>query len=463
MGGFLEMRKIRVSLSAIMMLVLVGLFGIVASAAPSPNAGIPIVTSSNSVLTGQDYTLTWAKGGSNNVDNYNIIWDGGTVETLSNATFTYNVTAPILGTHRYEIWASATNGDSQHYRGTVEVVNDNSSAIVLPPAATIGNDGSAKTSHTHGDFQNNTAACANCHSAHNGGTNMLLKYQDTELNLCLSCHDGTMGFYNVKTASSAGIFDFDGSHESSSLHNVNAVVKIGDAPGAFANNKTAVGDNFQCSSCHNPHGSVNDRLLTVAIPTSQTTNIPATLVDLGSGKQIGLNLVEDPAYSTFNAGTGVNGVKIYKSKGATTASEITNFNDFCATCHDSYLASRSSGKVAGSFAPNHGFTHTTNSSSAGRNCASCHYSHGTDITTLKDSSGRTVSDIVAAGLMTQPEAEAYMENVTKANTQAGPTAGADSALKKYTNNAICLACHSKDIVTTQTQAAGADFNGKPAK
>jgi predicted CXXCH cytochrome family protein len=450
------MRKIRVSLSAIMMLVLVGLFGIVASAASAPNAGIPVVTSSNSVLTGQDYTLTWTKGGSNNVDNYNIIWDGGAVVTLDNATFSYNVTAPTLGTHRYEIWASATNGDSQHYRGTVEVVADGSVGVTNPPQATIGNGGTAKTSRTHGDFQNNTASCANCHSAHNGGDAYLLKYKNTELSMCMSCHDGSMGFYDVQTASSAGIFDFDNSHGSASLHNVDAGTKIGQAPGAFKNVKNGSSDEFECSSCHNPHGSLNDRLLTVALPAG-STNVLAP-ADLGSGKQLGLNLVEDPAYTAFNASTA--GVKIFKAKGASTSTEITNFNTFCATCHDAYLTSRSTAKVDG-----HGYSHTTNSSSAGRNCASCHYSHGTDITTMKDSSGRTVGDIVAAGLMTQDKAEAYMENVTKANTQLGVTAGADSALKKYTNNAVCLACHAKDVAIGASYApvTGADYNGKPAK
>lgn len=450
MGGFLEMRKIRVSLTAIMMLALVSFFSIVASAAPAPNAGIPIVTSSNSVLAGQNYTLTWTKGGSNNVDNFNIIWDNGTTVQLNNTTFSYEVTALTKGTHRYEIWASATNGDSQHYRGTVEAVDDASAAVVALPNASIGNDGNAKTHRTHGDFQNNTASCANCHSAHNGGDAYLLKYKNTELSMCMSCHDGSMGFYDVQVASSAGVFDFDNSHKSASLHNVDADQTVGSAPGAFKNTRNT--EELECSSCHNPHGSKNDRLLTVTLPTGSTNVV--TPADLGGGKQIGLNLVEDPAYTAFNASS--TGVKITKAKGATLSAEVTNFNTFCATCHDAYLTSRSTAKVDG-----HGYSHTTNSSSAGRNCASCHYSHGTDITTLKDSAGKTVADYVAGG-WEQSKAEAYMENVTKANTQAGVTDTADSALKKYTNNAVCLACHAKDIAAPAlgyAPVAGADYNG----
>jgi predicted CXXCH cytochrome family protein len=467
------MRKIRISFSAIMMLMLVGLFGIIANAAAAPNAGIPIVTSSNSVLVGQDYTLTWTKSGSNNVDNYKIIWDGGSEISLDNTTLSYTFTGTdvALGTHKYEIWAAAaTNGDSQHYRGTVEVVNDISGDMDRPNTALIGNDGNPATHRTHGNFQNNSASCANCHSAHNGGTDMLLKFKDTELSMCMSCHDGTMGFYNVEVASSAGIFDFDSSHKSSSLHNVDDGVNVDKAPGAFKNVRAT--DEFACSSCHNPHGSANDRLLTVEIPTADglPTGTPiVTMADLGSGKQVGLNLVEDPAFTAFNATTGAGGIKITKANGASTANEVKNFNNFCATCHDSYLTSRSAGKTAGSYTDGHKYGHSTNSNSAGRNCASCHYSHGTDITTMKDSAGKTVADYVAGG-WDQAKAEAYMENVTGTfnSTTDGYTNTKDSALKKYTNNAVCLACHAKDVVAGYTVGQpvpipGQDFDGKPAK
>ena len=57
---------------------------------------------------------------------------------------------------------------------------------------------------THGNFQNNTNSCANCHSTHNGSTPQLLM-KSGEYELCMSCHDGTMGFYNVKVASEAGV------------------------------------------------------------------------------------------------------------------------------------------------------------------------------------------------------------------------------------------------------------------
>ena len=64
----------------------------------------------------------------------------------------------------------------------------------------------------------------------------------------MSCHDGTLGFYNVKANSGAGVFN--STHDSASMHNVGTVA-IASAPGAL--NPTS--DELQCSSCHNPHGS----------------------------------------------------------------------------------------------------------------------------------------------------------------------------------------------------------------
>ena len=103
-------------------------------------------------------------------------------------------------------------------------------------SADVNNDGTIGTQKTHGNFQNNTNACANCHSVHNGQTDMLLmKSGDKEL--CMTCHDGTMGFYNVNTASGAGVFNTDPTHVSVSMHDVGAAIKVGTAPGAIRINQ----------------------------------------------------------------------------------------------------------------------------------------------------------------------------------------------------------------------------------
>jgi predicted CXXCH cytochrome family protein len=281
---------------------------------------------------------------------------------------------------------------------------------------TIDNNGEVNQHRTHGNFQNNTNSCGNCHSAHNGESATLLKFQETESDLCLTCHDGTLGFYNV-LGKGAGAGTFNDTHESSSMHDV-GTVKINSAPGAYDNK---VEDELQCSSCHNPHGSVNDRLLknTVAGVTYSTT-------------AINLALTPDPAFKDINSSSTNSGLLITTSVGPEGSTDKVNYAKFCSTCHDSYLAS-SNVKSAKS---GH-YSHTTNSSSAGRNCASCHFAHGTDITLLKDTAGKTLEyymtpvDKGGKG-WTEQVATDYMKDISAGG----------SANKKYTNMSVCWTCHT---------------------
>jgi predicted CXXCH cytochrome family protein len=107
---------------------------------------------------------------------------------------------------------------------------------------------------------------------------------------------------------------------------------------------------------------------------------------------------------------------------------------FCAACHTDYLAS--SGKDSGTF--DHAYRHTTTSDSY--TCVRCHYAHGTDVTIMRDSRGKQVADIVA-----DPN---YFSTVTDPATRQ--TLATDymmdknpsSALKRYTNMAVCWGCHT---------------------
>jgi predicted CXXCH cytochrome family protein len=330
----------------------------------------------------------------------------------------------------------------------------------------IDNFGDQATHRTHGNFQNNTNSCANCHSTHNAQDNMLLM-KSSEYDLCMSCHDGTMGFYDVTKGSGAGTFSE--SHESASMHKVNAGVEIGSAPGAAVNTST---DALECSSCHNPHGSANDRLLSETVlgeaygylytgkwKDSAHSAVSYTKGDLAPvGTQtIKLQLTEDPAYAELNGITGDKGLKIYKSNGPDGDRDRMNYSSFCAGCHDNYYASRTAkkpnldngGKEEGVY------THTTNGHKAGRNCASCHYAHGTDINTLKDSSGRTISELqksVADGGLgfTESTAKAYMKDINAKG----------SSIKKFTNMSVCFSCHGAEGLGGPN-AAGQDTSGAP--
>jgi predicted CXXCH cytochrome family protein len=286
---------------------------------------------------------------------------------------------------------------------------------------TVDNNGQLNQHRTHGNFQNNTNSCANCHSTHNGSNATLLKFQNSEPDMCLSCHDGTMGFYNVLKGSGAGTFNT--THESASMHNVGTGVKIGSAPGAYSNTSTG---ELECSSCHNPHGSVNDRLLTESV-------LNGTLyAGLAKGtKAINLELTPDPAFAEINNSSTNSGLVITTSIGPKNDSDKSNYNKLCAACHDDYLNSSGTPNRTGHY------SHTTNSASQGRNCAACHYAHGTDITVLKDTQGKTIADYmkpVAEGgrAWTQKLAEAYMKDVSAKG----------STLKKYTNMVVCYTCHT---------------------
>jgi predicted CXXCH cytochrome family protein len=124
---------------------------------------------------------------------------------------------------------------------------------------------------THGDYQHNTNSCASCHQTHTAKTGSRLLFADTQYQTCVSCHDGTLGFYNVletgEKASLDGAGTFGGSHANNmSIHMANNSMQIKAAPGGNPNGTNETGGvqwgaQFSCASCHAPHGSYSDRLL----------------------------------------------------------------------------------------------------------------------------------------------------------------------------------------------------------
>jgi predicted CXXCH cytochrome family protein len=127
----------------------------------------------------------------------------------------------------------------------------------------------ASNKQIHGSYSNNTNACASCHETHNSGSDKLL-IKDEIYSTCISCHDGTLGIYNVFTASTAGTFTGTAGGNSS-IHNSTGSLDIKSAPGGISGAhlsddeiKTKGGswtEEFDCASCHSPHGSYSDRLL----------------------------------------------------------------------------------------------------------------------------------------------------------------------------------------------------------
>lgn len=146
----------------------------------------------------------------------------------------------------------------------------------------------------HSDYQNNTDACASCHATHTAIGSSLLQWTDVNT-ACMACHDGTVTItYDVMSGkiaetderTSGGLFD--GLGDSASSHAVRSGMNIGAAPGGAGSGAdgNAWGDEFNCSSCHTPHGiGGNARILH---PNPNRVNSEKTVtVDRNNAPQIG--------------------------------------------------------------------------------------------------------------------------------------------------------------------------------
>ncbi|HJV31768.1 MAG TPA: cytochrome c3 family protein [Bacillales bacterium] len=139
----------------------------------------------------------------------------------------------------------------------------------------------ASSQQTHNSYSNNTNACASCHQTHNSNADSLLMKEGI-YNTCVSCHDGTMGVYNIFSSSTAGTFQGT-TGGNSSIHASTGSLSIKAAPGGIIGAhlsddeiKAKGGswtEQFNCASCHSPHGSYSDRLLNYNPNDMGNTNI----------------------------------------------------------------------------------------------------------------------------------------------------------------------------------------------
>ncbi|WP_409272300.1 cytochrome c3 family protein [Neobacillus sp. SCS-31] len=108
----------------------------------------------------------------------------------------------------------------------------------------------------------------------------------------------------------------------------------------------------------------------------------------------------------------------------TTGGKGVQFNEWCGSCHVDYFTQT---KVDTGIDKN--YNHHTMSDSY--NCARCHYAHGTDAKIMSDALGRTYETLQNPGGFTADQAKEYLKDVN-----------ASSALKRYTNMAVCYGCHT---------------------
>jgi hypothetical protein len=157
----------------------------------------------------------------------------------------------------------------------------------------------------HGFYQNNTNSCASCHQTHTSNDDKNLLFKDGVYSTCSACHDGTSGAYNVfspindKTPDSiAGTFDVLQDGQNGSLHVADGTLKVSAAPGGNINaaDGTPFSQDFDCASCHAPHGAGSNDENNLNIDplgwgTVSFTNLPAgaTLASATSAQKDGLN------------------------------------------------------------------------------------------------------------------------------------------------------------------------------
>jgi predicted CXXCH cytochrome family protein len=183
----------------------------------------------------------------------------------------------------------------------------------------------------HGSYDRfTTDKCAGCHRFHTAVGAYLLT-EDSVFTLCTSCHGGGVATTDVLLGSNGvgklngGGFESYGGVASTSTHTVEGLNgSTGDfiAWGA-ASTSFGVAGELECTSCHNPHGSTNYRLLNDDSRASRKW-VPNNSELLSWAANQVLPTADEPADGTKYA----SGLNTYYTKG---------IRDFCSTCHKSYL------------------------------------------------------------------------------------------------------------------------------
>ena len=235
----------------------------------------------------------------------------------------------------------------------------------------------------HGGYTLTTSACAGCHRAHTAVSPNLVK-ADSIYGLCTSCHGGLvstdvvhgvlLGATNTdgvtpRKLNGGGFVQQNGANVTS-RHLVEDVPVNGTpfvgtvtAWGSQNGDGTPVADVgvgvngvLECTSCHNPHGSTNYRILNDSSGASHrwVANDPdildfvqyQVLATRDDGPNYGFdftNVADCPQYLS-TPGPGTKCVHRYASgvTSSTVVDTAKGMNAFCATCHKSYLTLRRS-------------------------------------------------------------------------------------------------------------------------
>jgi predicted CXXCH cytochrome family protein len=275
--------------------------------------------------------------------------------------------------------------------------------------------------HIQGTASLSADGCAGCHRAHTAKAENLLKTSNTAL--CTTCHAAGVG---ALTDVMAGQYypDFvngnqmmglrGGGFQTAAIDTTNAVQATqtipelaipvavtsthsidGTAQTAWGSGTTGAGNkvNLNCTSCHDPHGNGNYRIL-------------RPVANGGTGAAV--NIADAPVkkYMTAN---------YWKAEDVESPAFISNIASWCTQCHTRYDSSDAETNTGD---PIFTFRHMSNSKTAGGpNCIQCHVAHGSN------------------AAMNGPES-------SHAVLPDGTTS-ASSRLLRLNNRGVCVMCHDK--------------------
>ena len=305
--------------------------------------------------------------------------------------------------------------------------------------------------------QAGASKCAGCHRAHTAQASYLLVQEQPAL--CFTCHDGSLASTDVKDgydtngqALRGGGFDtamigsgsatkdvilngtrLSGTNQmvpivaataTTSKHSIDTVGTMWGNGGAAAGAGTTV--TLECSSCHDPHGNGNYRILR-PIPDSSVASAGVNIPDATTKVYTTTNYWLS-ADSNVPLDTSATAVAFTGTPDATADGYVQDVSAWCTTCHTRYLAGHGSYGTAridpttGNPDPTFMYQHRTdtNYKSSGPNCITCHVAHGSN-----------------AGMT---------GNATHVAVPGGGgttlTASNDSRLLRVDNRGVCLMCHN---------------------
>lgn len=290
---------------------------------------------------------------------------------------------------------------------------------------------SAVEPYYHGDFADNSLGCAKCHVTHAATAKALLVYGTNQTEFCMYCHSalskspydalsGKILTTTGKMPSVAGGFvysyNFDAEAydevggavndhyiDTTSMHGVESYDNNDWITGStIPGGKTALGKDFRCGSCHDPHAG-GDYADGDKMPRLMRLDLPVT-ADLGTVANY-----QDWTFEKKGNSTGAAGFK------TATLSGYGNYaGQWCAGCHDLF---NQTAHDAGQSAVNHAGTGVVNK-----------YMHRMNFTVTDDNDG--VDAIVNA-------------NVYKVALSVG-------------NQLTCLTCHRAHGTASDTSSTEFD-------